>query len=81
MYVLNLPLEDATRSTSAILNRTYLLFHVSLLKHTLRRDLFESVVIGFLAILSVDERIENFRDARAFIPVFTSVLSGFIKIG
>ncbi|KAF7139734.1 hypothetical protein CNMCM5793_007669 [Aspergillus hiratsukae] len=71
------PPEDATRVASAALNRTCLLFCISLLDHVLRRDLFESVVVGFLAILGVDERMENFRGAH----VFTPILSGFIKIG
>ncbi|KAG2001178.1 hypothetical protein GB937_010415 [Aspergillus fischeri] len=71
------PPEDAARVASAALNRTCLLFCISLLDHVLRRDLFESVVVGFLAILNVDERMEDFRGAH----VFTPILSGFIKIG
>lgn len=34
-------------------------------------------MVGFLAILGIDEQQENFRDPHSF----TSILSGFIKIG
>jgi hypothetical protein len=71
------PLEDTIRDASLTLNRTCLLFCIALLDHILRRDSFESVVIGFFAILGIDEEKEVFRDAYQYTPI----LSGFIKVG
>lgn len=59
------------------LNRTCLLFCIALLDHIIRRDLFQSVVVGFFAILGIDEEKESFRDANQYTPI----LSGFIKVG
>jgi hypothetical protein len=49
---------------------------ISLLDHTLKGDLFESTVVGFLAVLAVDPEKKIFRDASSF----TSYLSAFVKI-
>jgi len=59
------------------LDRACLLFCVSLVDHTLRGDLFESVVVGFLAVSGIDVKKRIFKS-----PVdFTPLLSGLIKIG
>ncbi|KAJ5602286.1 hypothetical protein N7510_011820 [Penicillium lagena] len=52
-------LEDAIRDASVALNRICLLFCIALLDHVLRRDTFESVVIGFFAILGIEEKKER----------------------
>jgi hypothetical protein len=52
------------------------LFYISLLDHTLTGDLFESVVVGFLAVLAIDTTKKVFRDAYSYTPF----LSGFVKI-
>jgi hypothetical protein len=70
------PLDNALQSKLSALNRACLLLCISLLDHILRRDLFESVVVGFFAILGIDEKKSIFRDAYAYTPI----LSGFIKI-
>ncbi|KAL5363418.1 hypothetical protein BJX96DRAFT_155680 [Aspergillus floccosus] len=59
------------------LNRTCLLFYIALLDHILQRDVFESIVVGFFAILGIDEAKETFRGPYLYTPI----LSGFIKIG
>lgn len=72
VYVPDLRLEAIARDTLAALGCTCLLFCISLLDHVLWRDLFDSVVVGFLAILGVDEWMENFRDAHVFTPILFS---------
>ena len=61
----------------AKLDKAILLFCVSLLDHTLRGDLFESTVVGFLAVLGIDVQKQVLQDACAYTPN----LSGLIKIG
>lgn len=58
------------------LDRECLVFCISLLDHTLKGDLFESAVVGFLAVLGVDNEKSVFMEAVAFTPA----LSRFIKI-
>ena len=60
----------------ARLDRACLHFCIALLDHTLKGDLFESTVVGFLAALAVDPERKILRDA----PSFTSSLSAFVKI-
>jgi hypothetical protein len=60
----------------AELDRKCLLFCISLLDHTLKGDLFESVIVGFFAIMAINEKKGIFMDANAFTPT----LSRFIKI-
>jgi len=56
---------------------TYALsFVTALLDHSLDGDIFESVVLGFLAVIGVDRKNVTFYEAVAY----TSKLSGFIKI-
>jgi hypothetical protein len=49
---------------------------VSLLDHELKASLFESSILGFLAVLSIDEVKGVLREAYHYTPF----LSGFIKI-
>ena len=58
-------------------DRACLLLCISLLDHHLRGSMFESVALGFLAILGIDSANETLRDA----PAYTPTLSRFIKIG
>jgi hypothetical protein len=58
------------------LDRACLDFCVSLLDHRLTGDIFESAVVGFLAVLGIDEANGVFHEAQNFTPK----LSGFIKI-
>jgi hypothetical protein len=39
-------------------------------------DIYDSVVVGFLAVLGVDKEQEGFRDA----PTFTPYLSTIVKV-
>lgn len=52
-------------------------FCISLLDHELKGDIYESVVLGLLAILGIDAARSRFLEA----PNYTSRPSGFIKIG
>jgi hypothetical protein len=54
----------------------YLELYVSLLDHDLKGDLFESAVIGFLVVITIDPIKGILKEAYHFIPT----LSGFIKI-
>lgn len=58
------------------LDNQCLLFCISLLDHNLKGDLFESVVVSFLAVLAIDEKKQTFMDAYSYTPF----LSGLIKI-
>lgn len=49
---------------------------ISLLDHDLKGDLFESVVIGFLAVLGIDVEKGILKELYHFTPA----LSGFIKV-
>ncbi|THC88033.1 hypothetical protein EYZ11_012517 [Aspergillus tanneri] len=49
---------------------------IALLDHSLKGDLFESTVVGFLAVLGVDAPRQTFRDLFAY----TKNLSGLVKI-
>lgn len=69
---------NAVEEIQADLDKACLLLCVSLLDHNLRGSHFDSVVIGFLAVLGIDERKEGgvFLDPLAYSPF----LSKFIKI-
>ena len=62
-------------STNEI-DRSCLDLCISLLDHDLRSDIYESVVIGFLAVLSIDSGKGTFKEAYHYTPS----LSRFIKI-
>jgi hypothetical protein len=68
--------ELVQKDTAARLDRVCLQICICLLDHTLKGDLFESTVVGFLAALAVDPEKKIFRDASSF----TSYLSAFVKI-
>lgn len=51
-------------------------FCIAILDHQLKGDIYESVVLGFLAVLGIDTGNSTFFEA----PNYTSKLSGFIKI-
>lgn len=63
--------------TQLALDRACLLFCVSLIDHTLKGDLFESVVVGLLAVEGIDVEKRTFKPPADFTPL----LSGLIKIG
>jgi hypothetical protein len=77
--VLNPSDPSASRDTRSLrkLHRICLLFCIALLDHILQSDVFESVVVGFFAILGIDAAKETFRGPYLYTPI----LSGFIKIG
>lgn len=60
----------------ARMDRVCLWLCVSLLDHQLRGSLFESVVLGFLAVLGIDPSNATLQEAYSYTPV----LSRFIKI-
>jgi len=71
------PNVDAYQQIQNSLDRAWLLFCVSLIDHTLKGDLFESVVVGFLAVSGIDVKKQIFKSPADFTPL----LSGLIKIG
>jgi hypothetical protein len=60
----------------ALLDRACLRLSIALLDHTLKGDLFESALVGFLAVLGVDAEKQTFRDAYTYTPS----LSGLVKM-
>ena len=51
-------------------------FCIALLDHDLKGDLFEGAVLGYLAVMGIDNHSSRFHEAYSYI----SLLSGFIKI-
>lgn len=68
--------SDHDRETTARLDHDCHAFCISLLDHDLKACLFESTIIGSLAVLGIDEVKGVLRDAYHYTPI----LSGFIKI-
>ncbi|EED20832.1 conserved hypothetical protein [Talaromyces stipitatus ATCC 10500] len=60
----------------ALLDQACLRLSIALLDHTLKGDLYESAVVGFLAVLGVDAEKRTFRDAYSYTPS----LSGLVKM-
>jgi hypothetical protein len=58
------------------LDQACLALSIALLDHTLKGDLFDSTLVGFLAVLGVDPARQNFRDPYSY----TSYLSGLVKM-
>lgn len=68
--------SNHVRESMACLDCDCLMFCISLLDHDLKACLFESTIVGFLAVLGIDEAKGVLRDAYHYTPI----LSGFIKI-
>jgi hypothetical protein len=60
----------------AQLDDACLTLSIALLDHTLKGDLFESTLVGFLAVLGIDKHCQGFREPYDY----TSYLSGMVKI-
>jgi hypothetical protein len=60
----------------AQLDQATLDLSIALLDHPLKGDLFESTLVGFLAVLGVDAARQTFRDPYSY----TSSLSGLVKM-
>jgi len=58
-------------------DRACLSLCIALLDHTLKGDLFESAIVGFLAVLGVDYEKETLIKAYSYTPF----LSAFVKVG
>lgn len=58
------------------LDYIYLDFYLSLLEQPIRSNIFESPLVGFLAVLGIDENNSTLYEA----PNYTPKLSAFIKI-
>jgi hypothetical protein len=76
-------ISDCSSSSGALYDRLVrrmddicLDFCIAVLDHQLKGDIYESVVLGFLAVLGIDTGNSSFFEA----PNYTSKLSGFIKI-
>jgi hypothetical protein len=68
--------ESARQSARAAVDDSCLDLCIALLDHDLKGDLFESAVVGFLAVLGIDLGKGNLKEAQNYTPS----LSGFIKI-
>ncbi|EED11948.1 hypothetical protein TSTA_000260 [Talaromyces stipitatus ATCC 10500] len=60
----------------ALLDRACLRLSIALLDHLLKGDLYESGLVGFLAVLGINSKKQTFQDADTYTPL----LSGLIKI-
>ncbi|RHZ43205.1 uncharacterized protein CDV56_100262 [Aspergillus thermomutatus] len=58
------------------LDQACLALSIALLDHPLKADLFDSTLVGFLAVLGVDPARQTFRDPYSY----TSYLSGLVKM-
>jgi hypothetical protein len=58
------------------LDQACLALSIALLDHPLKGDLFDSTLVGFLAVLGVDPARQTFRDPYGY----TSYLSGLVKM-
>ena len=70
------PASEDSDQPRAELDRQCLRFFTSLLDHDLRGSMFESAVVGFLAVLGIDRDKNVLKEAYHYTPT----LSGFIKI-
>jgi hypothetical protein len=69
-------IRDAAQINTEQLDRACLLFCVSLLDHRLRGNIYDSVVVGFLAVLGINTQDDRFHEAIRY----TSHLSAFVKM-
>jgi hypothetical protein len=69
-------LPDRQRELQAGIDRAYLSLCVALLDHTLKGDLFDSVIVGFLAVLGIDVDKGTLIEAYSYTPF----LSAFVKV-
>ena len=68
--------NDAKNRALSQLDEACLALSIALLDHPLRGDLFESPMVGFLAVLGVDAERQTFRDPYSY----TTYLSGLFKM-
>jgi hypothetical protein len=68
--------ESKSQALEQALDRACLDFSIALLDHSLKGDLFESTVIGFLAALGVDTAKQTFHELYGY----TGHLSGLVKM-
>lgn len=70
------PETTALKEMELELDNVCLDFCIALLDHDLKGDLFESAVLGYLAVIGIDNYSSRFHEAHSYTPL----LSGFIKI-
>ena len=68
--------DGSLSAIQAQLDKAYLAFSIVLLDHSLKGDLFESVLVGFLAALGIDAANQTFHELYGY----TGYLSGLVKI-
>lgn len=76
-HAAQLLLNPAQQAKEAALDQACLALSIALLNHPLKGDLFESTLIGFLAILGVDTTQQTFHEPYSY----TGHLSGLVKMG
>ncbi|KAH1429790.1 hypothetical protein KXX32_004328 [Aspergillus fumigatus] len=76
-HAAQLLLNPAQQAEEAALDQACLALSIALLNHPLKGDLFESTLIGFLAILGVDAARQTFHEPYGY----TGHLSGLVKMG
>jgi hypothetical protein len=69
--------DDRQKKLQNHVNRACLSLYIILLDHTLKGDLFESAIVGFLAVLKVNYEKETLIKAYLYTPF----LSAFVKVG
>jgi hypothetical protein len=70
------PYSPREAALQAQLDQATLDLSITLLDHPLKGDLFESTLVGFLAVLGVDPARQSFHDLYSY----TSSLSGLVKM-
>jgi hypothetical protein len=68
--------DEGLQECKKRLDQACLLFCISLLDHCLRGNIYDSIVIGFLAVLGINEKENRFYEA----VQYTSHLSAFMKM-
>jgi hypothetical protein len=76
LQAIAIPQREAGSGSCSGIDDVCLDLCISLLDHELRRDLFESAVLGFLAVIGIDAKNSTFYEAQNYTPI----LLGFINI-
>jgi hypothetical protein len=76
-HAAQLVLNPARQAEAAALDQACLALSIALLDHPLKGDLFESMLISFLAVLGVNAAQQTFHEPYGY----TGHLSGLVKMG
>ncbi|PVH76122.1 hypothetical protein DL98DRAFT_592578 [Cadophora sp. DSE1049] len=66
--------EGQMQSQQRTLDSACLRFCIALLDHCLIRDIFDNIVVGFLAVLGIDTARKGFQKATSYTPHFSALI-------